>query len=76
MLAALLLTTVVAACSGGGPGAATGGPDLGTIEPGVIKVAYEPYAPYTSLEGDRLTGLDADILNAAAQKLNLQVVAR
>jgi ABC-type amino acid transport substrate-binding protein len=40
----------------------------------VIKVAYEPYAPYTSLVGGRLTGLDADILNAAAQKLNLQVV--
>jgi ABC-type amino acid transport substrate-binding protein len=72
-LVAVLLTVVVAACSGGGSGAATGGPDLGTIDPGVIKVAYQPYAPYTALEGDQLTGLDADILNAAAQRLNLQV---
>jgi ABC-type amino acid transport substrate-binding protein len=72
-LAAALLVTVVAACSDGSAGATTGGPDLGTIEPGTIKVAYEPYAPYTSLEGDQLTGLDADILNAAAQKLNLRV---
>jgi polar amino acid transport system substrate-binding protein len=72
-LAAVLLGTVVAACSSGGSSAAAGGPDLGTIDPGVIKVAYEPYAPYTSLEGDQLTGLDADILNAAAQKLNLKV---
>jgi polar amino acid transport system substrate-binding protein len=71
--ATLLLTTALAACSGGGTTPAPAGPDLGTIDQGVIKVAYEPYAPYTSLEGDQLTGLDADILNAAAAKLNLQV---
>lgn len=46
---------------------------LGTIEPGVIKVAIEPYAPYTSMVGDKLTGLDADILNEIAGKLGLKV---
>ena len=46
---------------------------LGTIEPGVIRVAVQPYAPYTSLKADKLTGLDSDILNAAAENLGLKV---
>ncbi len=46
---------------------------LGTIEPGVLKVAIQPYAPYTSLLGDKMAGLDADILNAVAGKLGLTV---
>src|SRR6266545_6485634 len=46
---------------------------LGTIDPGVLKVAIEPYAPYTSMVGDKMVGLDADILNAVADKLGLKV---
>ncbi|MEI8412597.1 MULTISPECIES: substrate-binding periplasmic protein [unclassified Kribbella] len=46
---------------------------LGTLEPGVLKVAIQPYAPYTSMVGDKMTGLDADILNAVAGKLGLTV---
>ncbi|TCC27631.1 substrate-binding periplasmic protein [Kribbella speibonae] len=46
---------------------------LGTLEPGVLKVAIQPYAPYTSLVGDKMAGLDADILNAVAGKLGLKV---
>jgi ABC-type amino acid transport substrate-binding protein len=46
---------------------------LGTITPGVIKVAIEPYAPYTSMQGSKMVGLDADILTAAAAKLGLTV---
>jgi len=46
---------------------------LDTIKPGVIKVAVEAYAPYTSEAGGKITGLDADILNAAAAKLGLTV---
>lgn len=46
---------------------------LGTIEPGVLKVAIEPYAPYTSMVGDKMVGLDADVLNAVAGKLGLKV---
>jgi ABC-type amino acid transport substrate-binding protein len=33
----------------------------------------QPYAPYTSLKADKLTGLDSDILNAAAEHLGLKV---
>lgn len=54
-------------------GAAAG---LETIEPGVLTVAVQPYAPYTSLVGDKLTGLDSDILNAVAGKLGLEVRAQ
>ncbi|MGW3939037.1 substrate-binding periplasmic protein [Streptomyces phaeochromogenes] len=46
---------------------------LGTITPGVIKVAVQPYAPYTSVQGDRIVGLDGDILAYAAKKLGLEV---
>jgi len=46
---------------------------LGTIDPGVLKVAIEPYAPYTSMVGDKMVGLDADVLNAVAGKLGLKV---
>lgn len=47
---------------------------LGTIEPGVLKVAVQPYAPYTSVEDGKIVGLDGDILNYAADKLGLEVV--
>jgi polar amino acid transport system substrate-binding protein len=46
---------------------------LDTIEPGVLKVAVQPYAPYTSVAGDKLTGLDSDVLNAVAEKLGLKI---
>ncbi|MFC8430877.1 substrate-binding periplasmic protein [Streptomyces sp. NPDC057253] len=46
---------------------------LGTLTPGVIKVAVEPYAPYTSVQGGKIVGLDGDILNHVAQKLGLTV---
>lgn len=46
---------------------------LGTIEPGVLTVAIQPYAPYTDKQGDGMTGLDADIVNAVAERLKLTV---
>jgi polar amino acid transport system substrate-binding protein len=46
---------------------------LGTLKPGVIKVAIEAYAPYTSMQGNKMVGLDADILNTIAGKLGLTV---
>ncbi|MDQ0760241.1 substrate-binding periplasmic protein [Streptomyces canus] len=46
---------------------------LGTLTPGVIKVAVQPYAPYTSVQGDKIVGLDGDILNHVAKKLGLEV---
>src|SRR3954454_10923355 len=76
-MAALALLAVaglltVAAC---GSDAKASGPTatLDTLKPGVIKVAIEPYAPYTSMVGGKDTGLDAAILAAAAAKLGLKV---
>jgi polar amino acid transport system substrate-binding protein len=48
---------------------------LGTLEPGVLKVAIQPYPPYTSMVGDKMSGLDADILTAVAGKLGLTIKA-
>jgi polar amino acid transport system substrate-binding protein len=47
---------------------------LDTLEPGVIRVAVQPYAPYTSVKDGKLEGLDSDILAAAAKSLGLKVV--
>jgi ABC-type amino acid transport substrate-binding protein len=69
-----LLSIGLAACSSSDGAATTAETaDLGTISPGVIKVAIQPYAPYTSMEGAGMVGLDADILTTAAAKLGLKV---
>jgi len=68
-LAAALLA--VAGCSSSDSSAGAEG--LETIEPGVLKVAIQPYAPYTSSKAGKLSGLDSDILNAVAKKLDLKV---
>ncbi len=47
--------------------------DLETLEPGVLQVAIQPYAPYTEDDGGRIAGLDGEILHAVADKLGLQV---
>ena len=71
---ALLSLALTACSSSSGSGQASAKTvDLGTISPGVIKVAIEPYAPYTSMEGTSMVGLDADILTKAAAKLGLKV---
>jgi ABC-type amino acid transport substrate-binding protein len=62
----------LAAC-GGGDKATGAAASLDTLKPGVIRVAVEPYAPYTSVTGGKLTGLDSDILAAAAKTLNLRI---
>jgi polar amino acid transport system substrate-binding protein len=64
----------VTACSGEEAASVSGtAAQLDTINPGVLKVAVQPYAPYTSVVGDKLTGLDSDVLNAVAEKLGLKV---
>jgi ABC-type amino acid transport substrate-binding protein len=40
---------------------------------GVLNVAVEPYAPYTTVQNGSIVGLDGDILNYVAGKLGLQV---
>ncbi len=44
-----------------------------TLTPGVLKVAIEPYMPYTALKDGKLVGLDSDILAAVADKLGLKI---
>ena len=46
---------------------------LETLKPGVLRVAIEPYMPYTALKDGKLVGLDSDILAAIASKLGLKV---
>jgi polar amino acid transport system substrate-binding protein len=68
------LVLLVAGCGsddGGGGGAAGSG--LDTIEQGKLKVAVQSYAPYTTLRGNRIEGLDGDIIHAVADKLGLEV---
>jgi len=72
----------VAACAGTAAstnsGGSTGsGSNLGTITPGTITVAIEPYMPYTAEQNGKLIGLDSEIFNYIAQhlhqKINVQV---
>ena len=76
-LSATLMLSTVAACGSGGDDApknvSAKTAALGTLTPGVLKVAVEPYAPYTTEQGGRIVGLDGDILTSIAKKLGLQV---
>jgi ABC-type amino acid transport substrate-binding protein len=71
-LASGVCVVALVACAGGGDVSAEAA-GLDTIDPGVITVAVQPYAPYTSLKADKLSGLDSDVLNAAAENLGLKV---
>jgi polar amino acid transport system substrate-binding protein len=71
---ALVAVSTLAAC--GDDAVSAEASELDTLEPGVIRVAIQPYAPYTSMEGNELTGLDSDILKAAADNLGLEVEAQ
>ncbi|MDQ1043207.1 ABC-type amino acid transport substrate-binding protein [Streptomyces sp. V4I2] len=74
---ALLLLSSVAACGSDSEetpkNVSAKAAALGTLTPGVIKVAVQPYAPYTSVQGDKIVGLDGDILAYAAKKLGLEI---
>lgn len=76
-LSATLLLSTVAACGSGGDDApknvSAKTAALGTLTPGVLKVAVQPYAPYTMVRGGKIVGLDGDILTSVAKKLGLQV---
>lgn len=63
----------VTACSSSSDDTAATDNSLGTVEPGVLTVAIQPYAPYTELQGDTMVGFDADIINTIAERLGLEV---
>jgi polar amino acid transport system substrate-binding protein len=76
-LSVMLLMLAVTACGSGEDDApknvSAETAALGTLTPGVIKVAVQPYAPYTSVEGDKIVGLDGDILTYVSEKLGLEI---
>jgi len=78
-LVVALLAAVVAGCGSKSdqsatlPSGSVSAQALDTLQPGVLKVAIEPYAPYTSMEHGQQVGLEADMLNAVARKLGLKV---
>jgi polar amino acid transport system substrate-binding protein len=76
LVAALLAVVTTSSACSSAESAQPSANGLDTIEPGVLTVAVQPYAPYTSLVGDQLTGLDADILGAVAKRLGLTVRAQ
>lgn len=47
--------------------------NLGTLKPGVVQVAVEPYMPYSGKVGSQFEGLDLDLLRQAAAALHQQV---
>src|SRR5512132_2940991 len=71
-VAALLAAGCGSSDSGGG-GTGKTAQRYDTIEPGVLKVAVESYMPYTALRGGKLVGLDSDIIDSIAKKLDLKV---
>ncbi|HEX6354045.1 transporter substrate-binding domain-containing protein [Actinophytocola sp.] len=77
LVTALLAIAITAsACSSAESEQPGSNKDLDTIEPGVLTVAVQPYAPYTTLVGDKLTGLDSEILTTVAGRLGLTVRAQ
>jgi polar amino acid transport system substrate-binding protein len=74
VVAVTVVVSALVACSSSKPKPVSSqAAALGTLKPGVIKVAIEAYAPYTSMQGGKMVGLDADVLNAIAGKLGLTV---
>ncbi|MEV0400764.1 transporter substrate-binding domain-containing protein [Actinoallomurus sp. NPDC050550] len=73
--AALTALGSLSACGGSASGssATSASNPYNTLKPGVLKVTIEPYQPYTALQGDKLVGIDSEILQAAAAKLNLKI---
>ncbi|WP_432195639.1 substrate-binding periplasmic protein [Streptomyces sp. bgisy027] len=77
VLSATLLLLTASACGSGGDdepeNVSAEAAALGTLTPGVIKVAVQPYAPYTSVQDGKIVGLDGDILTRVAERLDLKV---
>jgi len=67
-VAGLLL---MAGCGGSDvKGPATG---LDTLDPGVLRVAAQSYMPYSAIKGSEIVGLDGEILQHVADRLDLKI---
>jgi polar amino acid transport system substrate-binding protein len=71
--AVLYMAIGLAACGDDGGGGSGTANKLDTIEQGKLKVAVQSYMPYTAVKGGKLVGLDGEIINAVAEKLDLEV---
>jgi polar amino acid transport system substrate-binding protein len=71
--AVLCMAIGLAACGDDGGGGSGTANKLDTIEQGKLKVAVQSYMPYTAVKGGKLVGLDGEIINAVAEKLDLEV---
>jgi polar amino acid transport system substrate-binding protein len=71
VVAAIALTGCGSAAAKAPVGSVAAG--LDTIDKGVVKVAIEPYMPYTDVKDGKMVGLDAEILQEAASHLGLRI---
>jgi polar amino acid transport system substrate-binding protein len=72
VVAAVAVALAAATAGSASPGSRSS-ETLDTIQPGVLTVAIEPYAPYTSYVRGKQVGLEADMLYAVAKRLHLKV---
>jgi polar amino acid transport system substrate-binding protein len=77
LVAALAIAGIAAGCGGGGSSttSASGGGsnDLGVLTPGTLTIGSDiPYPPFEQGKPPDYTGFDVDLMDAIAQKLNLQ----
>ena len=51
------------------------GPAMGldTLDPGVLRVAAQSYMPYSAIKGSEIVGLDGEILQHVADRLDLRI---
>jgi polar amino acid transport system substrate-binding protein len=73
MIGTVLLAGACGSRSPAVPAAGSAAAGLDTIDKGVIKVAIEPYMPYTDVKSGKLVGLDSEILQEAAGNLGLKI---
>ncbi|WP_433472368.1 substrate-binding periplasmic protein [Spirillospora sp. CA-142024] len=74
---AALAVLASAACGAGDDGASADAANAyNTLKPGELTVAVQPYMPYTATRGDKLVGIDSEILQHVAAKLKLKLKPR
>lgn len=76
LAASAVLAVSLAGCSGSGSGGgsdAQGDGGINTVEDGKLIVTFGPYMPYSGEEGGTAVGLDGDMINEIADRLDLEV---